>query len=137
MISNYKLEIGEIVECQSKAFENCNKIKEQLKNPVKTTGHIIKNVEKELNEQLKHQQEELTPIHLDKVKIPNKVTIVRLVTDSYIFSSQLEKNKAYILMGEISQDKEHVVLQDPDTGKMFVGVETSSLEIIPPNEIKY
>jgi len=144
VMEHARLDIMEVLRVQRDAKHRLDEAEAQLAaNPVKQTGHVLKNMSEELKTEIEALQTELDPICLSQVKMPQAI-FVRLTKDGMFYRSlfnkdvpkSVDKDSVFILVGEMAQNWGHVVVQDIDTGEFFYNIEANRFEIIPPHELK-
>lgn len=143
MMDHAKLDIMEVLRVQRDAKRKLDEAEAHLENPIKQVGHVLKNIREELTTEIEELQEELNPICLSKVKMPQAI-FVRLTRDAMFYRSlfskeapkSVNKDSIFILVGEMAQNWGHVVVQDLNTAEFFYNIEADRFEIIPPHELK-
>lgn len=143
MMDHAKLDIMEVLRVQRDAKTQLDEAETRLGNPVKQIGNVLKNMKNDIAAEIEILQEELEPICLSKVKMPQAI-FVRLTNDGLfarsLFSKEapksVDKDSIFLLVGEMAQHWGHVVVQDLETGEFFYNIESTRFEIIPPHELK-
>lgn len=143
MMDHAKIDIMEVLRVQRDAKRKLDETELQLaEHPVKQVGHVMKSMRAELTAEIEALRDELEPICLSKVMMPQTI-FVRLTKDGMFYRSlfdneapkSVDKDSVFILVGEMAQNWGHVVVQDLSTGEFFYNIEADRFEIIPPHEL--
>ncbi|HZP58801.1 MAG TPA: hypothetical protein VFB27_00655 [Opitutaceae bacterium] len=63
------------------------------------------------------------------------LSLVKWVPHQTVNDKKLRRNRAYLFLGEISNMKEHCVIADANTGKIYIGYHTDAFIELTDSEI--